>query len=68
MLFFPQILPNGVFQYPVTRHIQQRVVENLTPGGGMYRRVDGGCGFVNWDLVFESIGNEQRLVLDSFFG
>ncbi|MFN7933411.1 MAG: hypothetical protein U0R19_08800 [Bryobacteraceae bacterium] len=67
MQFFPQILPNGVFQYPVRRNVQQRVIENITPGGALYRRVDGGCGLLKWDLAFENIGTEQRHILAGFF-
>ncbi|MBS1829788.1 MAG: hypothetical protein JST93_31100 [Acidobacteria bacterium] len=67
MQFFPQILPGGVLQYPVTRNVQQRVIENITPGGAMYRRVDGGLGFVRWDLAFDSITSEQRDSLTTFF-
>lgn len=67
MQFFPPILPKGVFQYPVTRNVQQRAVENVTPGGTMYRRVDSGYGFVRWDLLFENINSAQRHSLGSFF-
>jgi hypothetical protein len=67
MRFFPSILPGNAIQYPVKRRRNQRVIENVTPGGGLYQAVDAGRSWWYWELAYQDIGSQQRQALDGLF-
>lgn len=67
MRFFPSVLPGNAIQYPVKRRRHQRVIENITPGGGLYRGFDTGRSLWHWELTYQDIRTPQRQALDGLF-
>jgi len=68
MLYFPQLLTGTTVQYPFSKRQIQRTVRSGSPDGHAFKLLDPGGASIEWELTFQTMSNEERIQLESFFG